>query len=267
MSSWLSVPSLRERACEGQHVTVRVQHRKCYVHRPVNGGTRTPRRAFRLGDARRHCAGAAVLAAGVALASCGSATPPQAADAGGMFEVTVTQASFPASQRLSEHTHMVIAVRNAGGRTIPNLAATVCNVTCVYPAPPGEGTSAGAFAADITQPDVGNPSRPTWIVDSAPGPCGSSCAAGGPGSGATAYSNTWALGRLAPGQTKVFDWAVTTVGAGRHVVAWVLAAALSGNARAVLTNGSTAHGTFTVDVHTKPVQSYVSNSGQIVTTH
>jgi hypothetical protein len=225
--------------------------------------TRT--RAIHLGYARRHCAGIAVLAAGITLASCGSAAPHAAADTSGTFEVTVTQARFPASQRLSEHTHMVIAVRNAGGRTIPNIAATVCNVTCAYTAPPGQGTSAAAFAANITDPNVGNPSRPTWIVDSAPGPCESSCQSGGPGSGTTAYANTWALGSLAPGQTRVFDWALTAVSPGRHVVAWVLAGALSGSAHAVLMNGSSARGTFTVEVHSKPAQSYVSNSGQIVT--
>ncbi len=226
---------------------------------------RTRTRASHLGYARRHCAGIAVLAAGLTLASCGSTAPRASADASGTFEVTVTLASFPASQRLSEHTHMLIAVRNAGARTIPNIAATVCNVTCTYPAPPGQGTSAAAFAANITDPNAGNPSRPTWVVDSAPGPCESSCHSGGPGSGVTASSNTWALGALAPGQTKVFDWAVTAVGPGRHVVAWMLAGALSGSARAVLMDGAAARGTFTVDVHSKPAQSYVSNSGQIVT--
>jgi hypothetical protein len=228
---------------------------------------RTRTRAFHLGYARRHCAGIAVIAAAVALASCGTTAPRPAADVSGTFEVTVTQASFPASQRLSEHTHMVIAVRNAGARTIPNIAATVCNVTCAYPAPPGQGTSAAAFAAGINDPSVGNPSRPTWVVDSAPGPCQSSCNAGGPGSGVTAYSNTWALGALAPGQTKVFDWAVTAVDPGKHVVAWVVAGALSGSARAVLMAGAAAHGTFTVEVHSKPAQSYVSDSGQVVTSH
>jgi hypothetical protein len=69
---------------------------------------------------------------------------------------------------------------------------------------------------------------------------------------------------LAPGQTKVFDWTVTAVSAGRHVVAWMLAAGLDSGTRAVLADGSTPRGTFTVTVHTKPARSYVSDSGQIV---
>lgn len=161
---------------------------------------------------------------------------------------------------------MVITVRNAGSSTIPDIAATVCNVTCSYQAPAGQGTSAAAFASNISSSGTANPSRPIWIVDRAPGPCASSCLAGGPGAGATAYANTWALGPLAPGQTKVFDWTVTAVSPGRHVVAWVLAAGLGSGTHAELANGSSPRGTFTVTVRSKPARSYVSDSGQIVTT-
>lgn len=230
----------------------------------MSGGITIPQRPTRLRRAGRHLTGAAGLAVCVLVAGCGAVSQPAASEVSGTFEVAVTSATFPASQSLSEHTHMVIAVRNAGARTIPNIAATVCNVTCTYPAPPGEGTSAAAFAVDISNSSAGNPSRPIWIVDRPPGPCETSCQAGGPGSGVTAYANTWALGALAPGQTKVFDWSVTAVGGGRHVVAWVLAAGLDTGTRAVLADGSTPHGTFTVTVHTKPARSYVSGSGQIV---
>lgn len=222
-----------------------------------------PQRTTRLRCARRRLPGAAALALGVVAVGCGNVSSPAASQDSGTFEVAFS-AAFPSSQRLSEHTHMVIAVRNAGSSTIPNIAATVCNVTCRYPAPPGAGTSAAAFASDITNSSAGNPSRPIWIVDRPPGPCKTSCQAGGPGSGATAYANTWALGSLAPGQTKVFDWAVTAVGAGRHIVAWTLAAGLDSGVRAVTSNGSTPGGTFTVTVHTRPARSYVSDSGQIV---
>jgi len=46
----------------------------------------------------------------------------------------------------------------------------------------------------------------------------------------------------------------------------LLTLALGGGARAVLTNGATPQGRFTVTVSSEPAQSYVSNSGQIVTT-
>ncbi|MDQ6731126.1 MAG: hypothetical protein M3022_12730 [Actinomycetota bacterium] len=171
-------------------------------------------------------------------------------------------ASFPSSQTLSEHTHLRIDVRNSGGKTIPDVAVTICNVTCAYPAPKGEGTSAAAFSADLNQSGLANPSRPIWVVERGPGPCQHSCRNGGAGAGA--YSNTWALGTLRRGRTVSFDWAVTAVAPGRHVVAWEVAAGLNGRARAVLAGGSQPHGTFPVQISRTPAQSYVNNNGQIV---
>jgi hypothetical protein len=201
----------------------------------------------------------------LALFGCGGGQNQAASEPSGHFTVTVSTASFPSSQRLSQHTHLVIAVHNAGNKAIPDVAVTICNVTCAYPAPKGEGSSSAAFGANIDQTYLANPSRPVWVVDRAPGVCGFSCQNGGQGAGVTAYANTWALGRLGPGKTARFDWAVTAVQAGKHVVAWQVAAGLNGKAKAVLSNGSAPHGTFAVNVATAPAQSYVNNSGQIVT--
>jgi hypothetical protein len=158
----------------------------------------------------------------------------------------------------------VITVRNSGRLTIPDVAVTICNVTCAYPAPKGEGTSAAAFASNISQQYVANPSRPVWIVDRGPGRCAYSCQNGGAGAGVTAYSNTWALGALRPGHTVSFDWAVTAVSPGKHVVAWQVAAGLNGDAKAVLSDGSQPHGAFSVHVTSTPPQSYVDSNGQVV---
>ena len=87
---------------------------------------------------------------------------------------------------------------------------------------------------------LAHPSRPVWVVDRPPGPCDSGCSAnssagsGRPGGAVTAYSNTWALGRARAGHTAKFDWAVTAVAPGHHVVAWEVAAGLNGKAKAVL---------------------------------
>jgi hypothetical protein len=179
--------------------------------------------------------------------------------------VSVDAATFPSSQTLSQHTHLVLRLHNAGSKAIPDLAVTICNVTCSYKAPKGEGSSAAAFASDINLPYVSNPSRPTWVVDRGPGPCRYSCQNGGQGAYVTAYANTWALGhQLRPGQTVIFDWAVTAVTPGSHVVAWQVAAGLNGKAKAVLANGMQPGGTFVVRVNSKPQQSYVNNAGQIV---
>ena len=184
----------------------------------------------------------------------------------------ITSASFPTSQRLSEHSHFVLAIRNASGKTIPNIAVTICNVTCAYPAPAGEGTSAAAFAQNLQMQGLANPSRPIWVVDRPPGTCNYGCNSssaggeGGPGGAVTAYSNTWALGSLGAGKTAKFDWAVTAVAPGHHTVAWEVAAGLNGKAKAVLSDGSLPHGTFAVNVSTAPAETYVNNNGQIVTT-
>jgi len=217
--------------------------------------------------------GVAGAGTALALSACGGGQNQAVNEPNGKFPVAVNTASFPASQSLSQHTHLVITVRNAGSKTIPDVAVTICNVTCAYPAPAGEGSSSSAFASDINQQDVANPSRPIWVVDRGPGACGFSCQSGGlgggggQGAGVTAYANTWALGKLAPGQTARFDWAVTAVQAGRHTVAWEVAAGLNGKAKAVNANGGTApHGTFSVKVTSAPPQTYVNNNGQIETT-
>jgi hypothetical protein len=213
-----------------------------------------------------------LICAASLLAACGGGQRQDAQEPAGKYKVEITQSSFPASQRLSEHAHFVLAVHNVSGKTLPDVAVTICNGTCAYPAPRGEGTSAAAFGENLQMQGLAHPSRPVWVLDNPPGPCNSGCAAnsssggGGPGGAVTAYANTWALGQLRSGQTAKFDWAVTAVAPGRHVVAWEVAAGLNGKAKAVLSDGSLPHGTFTVTIHAAPAQTYVNNNGQIVTT-
>lgn len=202
--------------------------------------------------------------ASLALTACGSGARQDATEPKGRFPVAVDAVSFPSAQTLSQHAHLTIAVRNSGRKTIPDIAVTICNVTCAYPASAGRGTSVQAFSQNLNAKYLANPSRPVWIVDRAPGPCRYSCQNGGLGAAVTAYSNTWALGPLRPGQTAHFDWKVTAVAPGRHVVAWEIAAGLNGRARAVVPGGGLPHGSFAVDISTKPAETYVNNSGQIL---
>ncbi len=210
--------------------------------------------------------------AGLLLTACGGGQRQDAQEPSGNFKVQIPSASFPASQRLSEHTHLVLAVHNLSGKTLPDVAVTICNVTCAFPAPAGQGTSAAAFSEHLQMPGLARPSRPVWVLDNPPGPCHFGCdansdsGAGSPGGAATAYSNTWALGQLPPGHTAKFDFGVTAVKPGHHVVAWEVAAGLNGKARAVLPDGSLPHGTFAVTVLGAPAQTYVNSNGQIVTT-
>jgi hypothetical protein len=211
--------------------------------------------------------------AALAIAGCGGsspasspADPPGNAGGGGAYPIAITTASFPRRQSLSQRVQLVIAVHNTGHRALPNVAVTICNTTCSYRARRGEGTTAQAFSYDIGRaPNLANPSRPIWIVQQAPGKCGYSCRNLGPGAAVTAYSNTWALGRLAAGRTVRFVWTVTPVKSGRFTVAWQVAAALSGQNRAVLGGGKPARGTLLANVSTKPPQYVVQPNGKITT--
>lgn len=201
----------------------------------------------------------AALAVTVALAGCGGGGQQQDAnEPSGNFTVDVPVAKFPASQRLAQHTHMVIAVRNDSTETIPNVAVTVLT-------PREGGVAAQAFGGLLAaNQTLASRSRPIWIIDRPPGPCQYSCASGGPGGAVTAYTNTWALGPLKPGSTAKFDWGVTAIKPGKYVIDYQVAAGLNGKAKAVLASGGRPAGRFKVTIHSAPQQSYVNGNGQVV---
>ena len=209
------------------------------------------------GRRTRTCGVVAGIAASLALSACGGGgTEQSASEPSGTFPVSVAVATFPTFQRLAQSSRMVIAVRNTGQRAIPDIAVTITD--------PPYGTTVQAFGRYLPQPGLASHSRPVWIVDRPPGPCTFSCLNGGPGGAVTAYSNTWALGQLAPGQTATFVWRVTAVVAGTHVVRYEVAAGLNGKAKAQLSSGAIPTGTFKVRIVQQPQQSYVNSKGQIV---
>ena len=224
--------------------------------------------------AGRNFALLAVAASAVTVSACGSGARQDVKEPSGNFPVSITQASFPANQRLAQKTRLTILVRNSGAQTIPNVAVTICNGTCAYPAPVGQGTSVEAFAHYLNMPGLAYHSRPVWVVDQPPGPCppqapangpGYSCAAGGPGGFFTVDANTWAANApLAPGATAKFTWDVTAVVPGKYTVAWKVAAGIYGKAKAVLSNGSMPEGAFNVTIARPPQQSHVNDNGTIV---
>jgi hypothetical protein len=173
------------------------------------------------------CALAALLGAG-ALAGCGGGQRQDANEPSGDFQVDVVKASFPTRQHLAKQEHFVVAVRNSGAHAVPDLALTV-----------------DSFSHVSQQAALADPSRPTWIVDR------------GPVGGDTAYTDTWALGRVGPGQTRTFDFKVTPVLSGTHKVTWRVAAGLNGKARAVTSGHGIPVGTFTVAVSGRPARATV----------
>jgi hypothetical protein len=213
------------------------------------------------------------VAATLALTSCGGGARQDANEKAGIYHVNVSS-SFPSSQRLAQASHFLVNVKNVGKQTIPDVAVTICNTSCSYAAtkstkPGGEGTSVQAFASQLQMQGLASDSRPVWIVDEAPNPkgqCAYSCQQGGPGGAVTAYSNTWALGPLKPGESTTFDWKVTAVKSGSYTVAWEVAAGLNGKARARTAGGQLPSGKYAVKIDNAPEQSYVNDAGQVVKT-
>jgi hypothetical protein len=206
-----------------------------------------------------------MLVTSLALSACGSGGRQDVNEPVGNFHVAVTQATFPRFQRLAQHTRLTIRVTNRSNKPLPNVSVTICNVTCHYPPPAiGEGTSVDAFAEYLKMPNLASHSRPVWIVDRPPGPCGYSCQNGGAGTYFTASTNTWAAGELKPGQTATFVWGVTAVVPGVHTVAYAVSAGLYGKARAIGPNGLQPTGAFRVRIAQAPAQSFVTSSGHVV---
>jgi hypothetical protein len=204
--------------------------------------------------------GGAIATATLALTACGGGAEQNTNEHHRQFPVQVSS-SFPTSQRLAQQSDLVIYVRNAGSATIPNVAVTITN--------PRYGTAAQAFGILLPptgqgQPILASRSRPVWIIDRAPGRCGYSCRQGGAGAAVTAYSNTWALGRLRPGHTARFDWHVTAIKPGRYVVRYRVAAGLNGVAKAVSRTGHPASGSFVVRISSAPRRAYVKANGTVV---
>ena len=176
-------------------------------------------------------------ACATAVAGCGGDEERQDADEPkGEWVVEVVDAEFPRAQKLARQETMRIAVRNTEDRPIPNIALTV-----------------DGFSRRSEQAGLADPNRPVWVVDD------------GPRGGVTAYTNTWALGRIPPGATKTFQFKVTPVKPGQHRVSYRLSAGLDGNAKARLADGGRPEGSFSVSVSRDPSQARVDpETGDVV---
>jgi hypothetical protein len=194
--------------------------------------------------ARSQLAVLAALAAALGAAGCG-ASRQDADEPSGRFHVRVTGASFPSRQSLSESARMRIEVRNADKKTLPNVAVTVRTK------PKDGGAAPEAFGvADTSDARLADSSQPIWIVDS------------GPKGGASAYTDTWALGSMFPGETKTFDWRVLPVRPGDYTITYRVSPGLDGKAKPA--NGERTRGSFRVTISGDPVPARVDDNGNVV---
>ncbi|HVF77481.1 MAG TPA: hypothetical protein VNA28_04210 [Solirubrobacteraceae bacterium] len=170
----------------------------------------------------------ACAAATLAVAACGGGERRDAGVRASTYTVDVERVSFLPQQRLAQRNALVIAVRNAGEETIPNLTVTVRGFA---------GRTTGSRDAGL--------GRDLWIVDQAPGGT------------TTAFEDTWSAGRLDSGRTAQLRWEVTPVVAGTHKLTYEIAPAVAGSSRLKLRSGERARGSLTVRVSGKPAQARV----------
>ena len=186
----------------------------------------------------------------LAVAGCGGGERQDENEAEGSFPVEVVEAKFPDKQKLAKSSDLVVTVRNAGSKTIPNIGMTV-----------------NGFDEDKQDPDLADASRPVFAIngvqleiagfpeakEAAPRGCD------------TAYVNTWSCGPLKPNQERTFRWSVTAVRAGDFDIQWRVAAGLDGRAKAVAPGGGPApRGSFSGTISDEAPEVRVADDGKTI---
>lgn len=190
-------------------------------------------------------------AAALLLVGCGGAKQ-DAHEKSADYSMELVHASFPSAQSVARPANLEVQVRNSGSVAVPNVAVTVDSFT---------------YASKF--PELAAAQRPVWAIEQGPGavarPPVESQEVSTPGSGQTAYVNTWALGPLAAGGTQTFTWHVVPVKPGSYTVHFLVSAGLSGRARARLAAGGPVSGHFTVSIGGVPPKTVVDPStGRVV---
>jgi hypothetical protein len=202
-------------------------------------------------EARRTYAVPAIALVGLLMvAGCGGAERQDADEPEGEFAVEVVRATFPERQKLAQRSDLVIGLRNAGNRTIPNIAVTV-----------------DGFNYRKNDPELADRERPRFVVNGVPVEIGGFPDArdATPRGCGTAYVDTWACGPLRPGAERILRWSVTAVQAGPFRIDWRVAAGLDGKARAVGVDGGEApSGSFAGSVSSAAPQTRIAEDGKTV---
>jgi len=210
----------------------------------------------RRGDARSTFSATRFLVLGASCAllagGCGGGSKQDAGEPKINVRMNVTLASFPPLQAISRPTTLTLRVRNTGTQVAPNVAVTLDSLN---------------YASNY--PELSAAQRPVWVINRGPGEVpvrpAQSQAISPPGGGVTNYVNTWALGPLAPGHARTFNWRVVPVKAGKHTVHFTVAAGLAGNAKAVSASGGPVNGQFVVFIAGAPPPTQVDpNTGKVV---
>ena len=186
----------------------------------------------------------------LAFAGCGGDDRQDENEPEGDFKVEVVEASFPEKQKLAKRSELVIVVRNADSKEIPNVAVTMRGLD---------------YRKD--DPDLADQRRPQFVVNGKFKDFGNiEDAQSQTPSGVEnpSFVDTWSLGPLEPGESKRFRWDVTAVKAGPYELRYSVAAGLDGKARAIDESGETPQGIFTGTVSDEAPQTRIAADGKTI---
>ena len=193
------------------------------------------------------------MAVAALLAACGGGSS-DANQAAGTYHVRVTDASFPAEQRLGETSLMRLGIRNTGKKALPALTVTVS-----IAGKEGQDSSL-PFGYRDPQAGLAQPDRPVWILAAGYPKLTDSSE---PGGATTSNRKTFSFGPLKPGATTAAVWKLSAVKAGKFTVLYKIDAGLSGTAKAQ-TNGVASGGSFATEITAVLPDSEVTDSGEVV---
>jgi hypothetical protein len=191
-------------------------------------------------------------ASALALTGCGGGERQDEDEPEGRFRVQVVRAEFPEQQKLAKRSILEIAVKNVDRKRIRNVAVTLKGLD-----------------RRKEDPDLADPERPIFVINGRRREFGNipdAQAAAPAGQERPAYVDTWSLGTLAPGDTKVFRWDLTAVQAGPYRLSYLVSAGLDGKAVAVLPSGQRPEGVFTGNIEGEAPQARIAEDGKTVIT-
>jgi hypothetical protein len=208
-------------------------------------------------DRPRSRAGAAIVAVAAALigilAGCGDDSDSQGEARS--YRAEVVKAGFPAEQRLGETALMRVRVRNVGEETIPALTIGVS-----IGGSEGEA-SALPFGVRDPQPGLAEPDRPVWVLaEHYPKLAGSTEPGGAEGASGKIYT----FGPLKPDRVTEVVWKLTASRTGRYDLRFKVGARNGGEAMVEGPGGTVPGGSFTVTISEEPVDTTVTDSGEVV---
>lgn len=194
------------------------------------------------------------MAAAALLGGCGGSSS-DANEQAGAYQVEVTEASFPAKQRLGQTSLLKLGFRNTGEKTVPAASVTIRIA--------GEAGKASSLPFGVHDPTPGlaQAERPVWVLaETYPRFAGSS----EPGGATTSNRRTFDFGPLKPGEAVSAVWKLSAVRPGKYTLLYRVDAGLSDEVTAETEGGAVPGGSIVAVITPKLPETEVKDNGEIV---